>query len=607
MNTLRQKSVFQVKQINTPSTQSTTRKSLQCRSKRANTEHNYPEVSQFEPSKKRNREQFLPQTHQQYLKAKRTIEYTNQIQQQRRQQTQHNEIPFDLKMAYIIKRQSVTGRKILHRSSFEESVSSPISKKKLDSIYEESFQLQPIIKEPILEQECLGYPSLHQEWDKRWESLFETFFEMQAVKSKNISQQSDTRKYSRVKFSKGIVMKNNQRPIINRINTDEITILKRELSKQPTYRDIQKLEPIFQKNKFFARFNEIIRKLIIQQCQLREYQPDELVLSNEINCDKVFAIVQGSCKVVMTSFNKNQEVLGKMVIRSIYDGYHINVDNLLIEKKIDDIKQINNISEANLQQYVKSEIYAQEKSVLIEISREIYDNVLTYAIDEEMREKIELLQRIKILGCNKDLRPLAAILHYHQYQFGDLIISAQQEIKHCYFIKSGRVKVTICTRKQRELYNYLTQTTQTDLFDFSEETQIVKTTKNIDHCGKILRKNKNNHPLMEMNIHIDIKNLEIGEFFGGSSLLTPQEIIATNRYKKNKLALVSLIALTPVVELYSIDSMEFETLPDGFQHQLKELSLSQSEFDDFDVDKIVNDYDQWSILKQAYYKSLTKH
>lgn len=49
-----------MKQIDTPSTQSTTRKSLQSRSKRAKTEHNYPEVSQFEPSKKRNREQLLP-------------------------------------------------------------------------------------------------------------------------------------------------------------------------------------------------------------------------------------------------------------------------------------------------------------------------------------------------------------------------------------------------------------------------------------------------------------------------------------------------------------------------------------------------------------------
>ncbi|CAD8084641.1 unnamed protein product [Paramecium sonneborni] len=607
MNTLRKKSVFQVKQIKTPSTESTIRKSLQSRSKRANTEYNYPEVSQFEPSKKRNREQFLPQTHQQYLKAKRDIEYTNNFQQRKRQQTQHNEIPFDLKQAYIIKRQSETGRKILHKSSFEESVSSLITKKKLDSFGKESFLLQPIKKEPIFEQENLGYPSLHQEWDKRWESLFETFFEMKAVKSKNISQQIETRKDSRVKFSKGIVMKYNQRSIINKINNDEINILKRELSKQLSYRDIQRLDPIFQKNKFFARFNEIIRKLIIQQCQLREYQPDQLVLSNEINRDKVFGIVLGSCKVVMTSFNKNQEILGRMVIRSIYDGYHINVDNLLIEKKIEDIKQMNDISEANLQQYVKSEIYAQEKCILIEISREIYDNVLTYAIDEGMKEKIELLQRIKILGCNKDLRPLAAILHHHQYKFGDLIISAQQEINHCYFIKSGRVKVTICTRKQRELFNYLTQTTQTDLYDFQEETSIIKTSKNIDHCGKILRMNKNNCPMMEMNIHIDIKNLEVGEFFGGSSLLTQQEIKVTNRYKKDKIALVSLIALTPIVELYSIDSMEFETLPDGFQHQLKELSSSQSEFDDFDVNKIVNDYDQWSILKQAYYKSLVKN
>lgn len=42
-------------------------------------------------------------------------------------------------MAYIIKRHSMTGRKILHKSSFEESVSSPITKKKLDSISEETF------------------------------------------------------------------------------------------------------------------------------------------------------------------------------------------------------------------------------------------------------------------------------------------------------------------------------------------------------------------------------------------------------------------------------------------------------------------------------------
>lgn len=50
----------------------------------------------------------------------------------------------------------------------------------------------------------------------------------------------------------------------------------------------------------------------------------------------------------MTSFNKDEEILGRMVIRSIYDGYHINVDNLLIEKKIEDIKKMNNLSEANL-------------------------------------------------------------------------------------------------------------------------------------------------------------------------------------------------------------------------------------------------------------------
>jgi hypothetical protein len=40
----------------------------------------------------------------------------------------------------------------------------------------------------------------------------------------------------------------------------------------------------------------------------------------------------------MTSFSKNGETLGTMSIRSIYEGYPINVDNLLIEKKISDIK-----------------------------------------------------------------------------------------------------------------------------------------------------------------------------------------------------------------------------------------------------------------------------
>lgn len=32
-----------------------------------------------------------------------------------------------------------------------------------------------------------------------------------------------------------------------------------------------------------------------------------------------------------------------MVIRSIYDGFHISIDNLLIEKKIDDIKKMENL------------------------------------------------------------------------------------------------------------------------------------------------------------------------------------------------------------------------------------------------------------------------
>lgn len=50
----------------------------------------------------------------------------------------------------------------------------------------------------------------------------------------------------------------------------------------------------------------------------------------------------------MTKFNKDDEILGSMVIRSIYDGYHISIDNLLIEKKIDEIKKMSNIYESNL-------------------------------------------------------------------------------------------------------------------------------------------------------------------------------------------------------------------------------------------------------------------
>lgn len=62
--------------------------------------------------------------------------------------------------------------------------------------------------------------------------------------------------------------------------------------------------------------------------------------------------------------------------------------------------------------------------MFIEISLEIYDEVLTYAIDEEMKEKINLLKRIRIINCNKDLRPLAAILQCQKFKFGDVIISA---------------------------------------------------------------------------------------------------------------------------------------------------------------------------------------
>lgn len=92
----------------------------------------------------------------------------------------------------------------------------------------------------------------------------------------------------------------------------------------------------------------MIRKIIIYECTLKEFTMDELVLSTSFNNNKVFVILKGSCKVIMTSFNKNGNILGKMPIRSIYEGYHINVSNLLIEKKISDLKEMENFFEVNL-------------------------------------------------------------------------------------------------------------------------------------------------------------------------------------------------------------------------------------------------------------------
>lgn len=76
-------------------------------------------------------------------------------------------MPFDLKLAFIIREQSTSGSKFLHKSSFEESgIGSPVTRGKLDPI-RESIEFEQLAPHG-LRQEALGRRVLSKDWERRW-------------------------------------------------------------------------------------------------------------------------------------------------------------------------------------------------------------------------------------------------------------------------------------------------------------------------------------------------------------------------------------------------------------------------------------------------------
>jgi hypothetical protein len=66
---------------------------------------------------------------------------------------------------------------------------------------------------------------------------------------------------------------------------------------------------------------------------------------------------------------------------------------------------------------------------------------------------------------------------------------------------------------------------------------------------------------------------------------------------------MSIVVKSTEAEVFSLDYKQFSTLPEILQTQIKQGTLLEKEFDDYDIDLIERTSMQWETVKQAYYKS----
>lgn len=67
---------------------------------------------------------------------------------------------------------------------------------------------------------------------------------------------------------------------------------------------------------------------------------------------------------------------------------------------------------------------------------------------------------------------------------------------------------------------------------------------------------------MEFNKHINLKTFEVGHMFGGSAILTEDDIQSVNQFKKDRTAVLSIVVCSVSAEVLVLDPRQYDTLPE---------------------------------------------
>jgi len=285
----------------------------------------------------------------------------------------------------------------------------------------------------------------------------------------------------------------------NYITESELQTLVQEYSHLED-KDIEKIDKITKRIKFFAKFQKPIRYRLLKISNLMKKSGNDILFKQGDFGDSLYVILKGSVNVIVNMRNKNGEI-SENIVASLYDGSNfgelamMGANRNTKELKIDLISQI--ITKSDIYKFIKKEedekvfeekqktlkemkelnnkyntykkviekleneikdvfdskiregqrrlatIKVQENSHLLVIPRNEFKTILLSLYQADFEFKLKILKKISFFKeCDAaSLIPFASYLSVKKFKMGEVIVRDGSHIDEFYIVGQGRCKV----------------------------------------------------------------------------------------------------------------------------------------------------------------------
>lgn len=412
------------------------------------------------------------------------------------------------------------------------------------------------------------------------------------------------------------------------LSFEEINIIKLEYTQNEHFRDYRKIDDILQRLKFFKKFGETTRILILKQTSLIEYKANEKIFSEGDYGDLMYIIIKGGVNIrlkrkPLQKINEPYEI----VINSLYDGDHFG-DLAMMSVKKNELKQAKqiNYSELNIEdiraylkkfyEYRKQGYEDKLDSTAFDAEKQMRGDFLggkdkTYFGLEENNQKIERTKRTATVETSEN--SIFLILPRDKYR--QIFLSILQE--------------SLEDKIQTLLHNSIFHNIEPHLLlplayymreqSYRYEKNIIVKGQKLTYFGIISKGNAQAY--LPLTVSPKVHNLHLlkkGDIIAGRSILTIGDLCSKLGMENHEInskmveimkAKVSLKAESNDVKTLIIEKENFELLPFDLKNEIRSKLITLSDFDDYPVENIKVSSIEWnkkakkikgSLLKRAY-------
>eukprot|EP01017_Pseudomicrothorax_dubius_P017296 TRINITY_DN19565_c0_g1_i1.p1 TRINITY_DN19565_c0_g1~~TRINITY_DN19565_c0_g1_i1.p1 ORF type:complete len:687 (+),score=110.64 TRINITY_DN19565_c0_g1_i1:79-2139(+) len=363
--------------------------------------------------------------------------------------------------------------------------------------------------------------------------------------------------------------------------------------------DLNRIDVIVRRLKFFSRYPEFVRRLFIKHATLSVAKAGEIIFKQGDYGNLMYVILKGAVNVRI----KKKGADGKeeeRLIATLYDGGHFGELAMM-----GTAAKAKSNETAGYQERTKraATIEAAEDCHFLMLPRDQFKEILMTQIQAELDSKLKVLLCIPFLENSTpfSLIPLANYLVSKFFKLGQMIIQEGVLPSEMLVVATGRVKVVRVSKEVRKKHDKWWQVKANEKRKEREDVPNGRTFEN-----DVIWDTTN---VVSYVHHVEMATLTRGMIICGRSLLievNKDGTVDDDEIAKLRPTKLAAVADSSIVELLSFDRKNLIYLPEQLQRSLKDGISKSKDYDDIQVDKEIAKDTQWQRLRQqTVYKMLS--